>query len=130
MSRLFTGEKSRTRSRSLTKGPLLLPEGILAADELARRNNQTVQIAGRVIARQRPGTVKGFVFLSLEDETSIANVIITPDVFEQNRFVVTRSRFLLVEGPLQKQDGVIHVKAARMVPLIDLSLEVRSRDLH
>ncbi|WP_058189829.1 hypothetical protein [Terracidiphilus gabretensis] len=54
----------------------------------------------------------------------------TPDVFEQNRVVVSRSRFLMVEGPLQKQDGVIHVKAVQMMPLADISLEVRSRDFH
>jgi len=54
--------------------------------------------AGCVIARQRPGTAKGFIFISMEDETGIANVIVTPDVYEQNRLVVTRSKFLLVEG--------------------------------
>jgi error-prone DNA polymerase len=87
-------------------------QGILSAQELANcGSNQSVRIAGRVISRQRPGTAKGFVFLSLEDETGIANVILTPDVFEQNRLAVTRSRFLSVEGKLQNQEGVIHVKA-------------------
>ena len=73
----------------------LVRAGFLSADELARStNNRFVQIAGCVIARQRPGTAKGFVFLSLEDETGIANVIITPDLFERDRVVVTRNRFL------------------------------------
>jgi len=73
-----------------------------------------VRLAGRVICRQRPGTAKGFVFLSVEDETGIANVIITPDLFEQNRVVVTRSRFLAITGKLQKQEGVVHVKAQQV----------------
>jgi error-prone DNA polymerase len=86
--------------------------GILSAQELEGcACNRSVRVAGCVIARQRPGTAKGFVFLSLEDETGIVNVIIAPDVFEQNRLVVTRSRFLEIEGRLQNQDGVIHVKA-------------------
>jgi len=93
-------------------------QGILSAQELEHSgSNRPVRIAGRVICRQRPGTAKGFVFLSLEDETGIANVILTPDVFEQNRLIVTRSRFLTIEGKLQNQEGVIHVKAERIEPL-------------
>jgi error-prone DNA polymerase len=94
-------------------------QGILSAQELERSgSNRRVRMAGRVICRQRPGTAKGFVFLSLEDETGIANVILTPDIFEQNRLIVTRSRFLLIEGKLQNQEGVIHVKAERIEPLL------------
>jgi error-prone DNA polymerase len=93
-------------------------QGILSAQELERSgSNRPVRVAGRVISRQRPGTAKGFVFLSLEDETGIANVILTPDIFEQNRVIVTRSRFLLIEGKLQNQEGVIHVRAGRIAPL-------------
>jgi error-prone DNA polymerase len=87
-------------------------------------------VAGRVISRQRPGTAKGFVFLSLEDETGIANIILTPDVFEQNRLVVTRSRFLEIHGKLQNQDGVIHVKAQLIAPLDVTSADIRSHDFH
>jgi error-prone DNA polymerase len=106
-------------------------EGIVAADDLIRcANNRFVRVAGCVIARQRPGTAKGFVFLSLEDETGIANVVIAPDVFERDRTVVTRSRFLRIEGPLQKQDGVIHVKAQRIAPLDIASADIRSHDFH
>ena len=105
------------------------PKGIFSARDLPERNNrENVLLAGCVIARQRPGTAKGFVFLSLEDETGIANIILTPDVFEQNRVIVTRSRFLLVEGAIQKQDGVIHIQAARLRPLDVTSVETRSRD--
>jgi error-prone DNA polymerase len=123
----------------LTTGPhpmayhrdALRQEGILSAEELTqRRSNQLVRIAGCVIARQRPGTAKGFVFLSLEDETGIANVILAPDVFEQNRIVVTRNRFLRIEGPRQNQDGVVHVKAQRITPLDITNVEIHSHDFH
>lgn len=76
------------------------------------------------------GTAKGFVFLSLEDETGIANVILAPDTFEQNRVTVTRNRFLLIEGILQNQDGVIHVKAQQITPLNISNVEIRSHDFH
>ena len=89
-----------------------------------------MRTAGCVIARQRPGTAKGFIFISMEDETGIANVIVTPDLFERERLVVTRSRFLLVEGPLQNQDGVIHIKAARLISLSGNSLQTESHDFH
>ncbi len=103
----------------------------MSAQELAQRpTNRPVRIAGCVIARQRPGTAKGFVFLSLEDETGIANVILTPDVFEHDRIVVTRNRFLRIDGLLQNQDGVIHVKAQRIVPLDITSADIRSHDFH
>ena len=105
--------------------------GLLNAEDLVRyENNQTVCIAGCVIARQRPGTAKGFVFLSLEDETGIFNVIITPDIFERERIVVTRSGFLSVEGQLQKQDGVIHVKARHIRPINITSADIKSHNFH
>src|SRR6185369_5758746 len=70
------------------------------------------------------------IFLSMEDETGIANVIVTPDLYERQRLVVTRSKIILAEGPLQNQDGVIHVKASRLLPLSDQTLEIRSHDFH
>jgi len=84
-------------------------------------NGQFVRIAGCVIARQRPGTAKGFVFLSLEDETGIANAILTPDTFQQNRLTITDGKFLLLEGRLQNYDNVISVKvsAARKLTVTD-----------
>jgi error-prone DNA polymerase len=104
---------------------------ILSAQELRqRRDGEYVRVAGCIIARQRPGTAKGFIFISMEDETGIANVIVTPDLYDQDRLVVTRSKFLLVEGPLQNQDNVIHVKATRLTALSDRDLEVRSHDFH
>jgi error-prone DNA polymerase len=109
----------------------LRAQGILSSEDLRHcRNGVWVRAAGCVIARQRPGTAKGFIFISMEDETGIANVIVTPDVYEQNRLVVTRSKFLLVEGALQNQDGVIHVKATHLAPLTHAGLELRSHDFH
>ncbi len=105
--------------------------GFLTADDLSYGSSKRfVRIAGCVIARQRPGTAKGFVFLSLEDETGIANIIITPDLFEQERIVVTRSRFLEIEGILQIQNGVIHVKASQVRPIDITSANVSSHDFH
>ncbi len=104
---------------------------VLTSSELRNyKDGEYVRAAGCIIARQRPGTAKGFIFLSMEDETGIANVIITPDLYERERLVVTRSKFVLVEGALQNQDGVIHVKAKRIQPLAFTNLEVRSHDFH
>ena len=109
----------------------LRSQNVLSAEELRhRRDGDFVRTAGCVIARQRPGTAKGFIFLSMEDETGIANVIVTPDLYDRDRLVVTRSKFLLVEGPLQNQDGVIHVKASRLFTFSDSALELQSHDFH
>jgi error-prone DNA polymerase len=97
-------------------------QGILSAAELEHRpGNALIRIAGRIICRQRPGTAKGFVFLSLEDETGIANIILTPDVFERFRLPATRGRYMLITGRLQNQDGVVHIKAQSLSPLNDVS---------
>ena len=93
-------------------------------------HGRLTRIAGCVIARQRPGTAKGFVFLSLEDETGISNAIITPDVYEQHRVLVTQSKFLMVEGILQNQDNVISVKAKRIRELSVTAAETQSHDFH
>jgi error-prone DNA polymerase len=109
----------------------LRSRGVLSSIELRhRRDGEFVKTAGCVIARQRPGTAKGFIFISMEDETGIANVIVTPDLYERERLLVTRSKFLLVEGPLQNQDGVIHVKATRLYGLSDNALALHSHDFH
>ena len=105
--------------------------GVLRAADLAGiRNGTYVRIAGAVIARQRPGTAKGFVFLSLEDETGISNAIITPDTFDENRFTVVGGRFLLIEGKLQNVDNVISVKADRVEVLPVSEAAVASHDFH
>jgi error-prone DNA polymerase len=105
--------------------------GVVCASGLQRLGNgRSTRVAGCVIARQRPGTASGFVFLSLEDETGIANAIITPDLFEQNRFVLVAERFLLIDGVLQKQDGVISVKARKVMPLRVTAANNTSHDFH
>jgi error-prone DNA polymerase len=104
---------------------------VLRAVDLATvRNGTYVRVAGAVIARQRPGTAKGFVFLSLEDESGISNAIITPDLFDQNRFTVVGGKFLLVEGRLQNIDNVISVKASRVEILPVSEAAVTSHDFH
>jgi error-prone DNA polymerase len=111
--------------------PELRSQGIRSAEELRHcRDGELVRTAGCVIARQRPGTAKGFIFISMEDETGIANVIVTPDLYDQDRAIVTRSKFLLVEGPLQNHNNVIHVKATRLRKLPDRALPIRSHDFH
>jgi error-prone DNA polymerase len=94
------------------------------------RNGMWVKVAGWVIVRQRPGTAKGFVFLSMEDETGISNIIVTPQLFETNRLALVNYPFLLIEGVLQHQDNVISVKARRIEPLQMKIAEVGSHDFH
>jgi error-prone DNA polymerase len=93
-------------------------------------SGRRLRIGGCVIARQRPGTAKGFVFLSLEDETGIANAIVNPDLIQENRMLLVSSRFLMVEGILQNQDNVISVKAERVLPLDVTHAETSSHDFH
>jgi error-prone DNA polymerase len=105
--------------------------GVRKASDLAGMSNgKYVRIGGCVIARQRPGTAKGFVFLSLEDETGVANAIILPDLFQKNRLLVTSEQFLMVEGTLQNQDNVISVKAQRVMPLSITRAETSSHDFY
>ena len=107
----------------------LAARGVTRAIDLARGEDGTrVRVAGSVIVRQRPGTAKGFVFLSLEDETGIANVIVTPGLFARRRLPLVSEPFLLVEGILQTQDGVVSVRAAGVEPLPRLAHVVPSHD--
>lgn len=93
-------------------------------------DGEYTRVAGCVIARQRPGTAKGFVFLSLEDETGIANVIIQPDLYKKYRLIINREKFLRVEGILQNQDKVISIKAARILPVSVTAATTESHDYH
>ncbi|HLK34007.1 MAG TPA: hypothetical protein VKT29_13010, partial [Terriglobales bacterium] len=109
----------------------LQARGVLRACDLQRvRNGRRVRIAGNVIARQRPGTAHGFVFLSLEDETGIANAIVTPDLFERHRLLLIREPFLLIEGVLQNLDNVLSVKADRLLPFQVTQAGPASHDFH
>ena len=101
-----------------------------AIDLSAIPNGQRTRIGGCVIARQRPGTARGFVFLSLEDETGVANAIIIPDLFQKNRLLITAEQFIMVEGILQNQDNVISVKAERVAPISVTHAQTSSHDFY
>jgi error-prone DNA polymerase len=110
---------------SLTIGPhpmtFLRPhlQNVCRAIDLPNgQHGQTVCIAGNVICRQRPGTAKGFVFISLEDETGVSNAIVSPQLFEKLRLTITQESFLLIEGRLQTTDGV-YVIQARHIERLD-----------
>jgi error-prone DNA polymerase len=111
--------------------PRMNAMGIHKASELSRiPDGQHLRIGGCVICRQRPGTAKGFVFLSIEDETGVANAIVTPDLFQKNRLLLSSAQFLMVEGILQNQDNVISVKAERVLPLSITRAETSSHDFY
>ena len=106
-------------------------QGVRRASDLRTiPSGKRLRIGGCVITRQRPGTAKGFVFVSLEDETGVANAIIAPDLFHQNRLLLASERFLAIEGILQNQDNVISVKAERVFPLFITRAETASHDFH
>ncbi len=113
---------------ALCRGDLAL-RGVQRASDLAGgHSGRRVRVAGAVITRQRPGTAKGFVFLTLEDETGIANIIIRPDLFTDVKTTVIGAPYLLVEGTLQIQDGVTSVKAERFQALSTHGPEPQSHD--
>ena len=110
------------RGTGLTLGPQLMahlrPElkrrGVLSASELGEHlNGRWVQVAGVIIVRQRPGTAKGFLFLTLEDETGMSNAVVFPDQFHKHRSLIQSAGILLVEGPVEAREGVIHVRARK-----------------
>ncbi len=101
-----------------------------ATDTYLMRNGSRVIVGGWVIVRQRPGTAKGFVFLTLEDETGVSNIIITPQLFDKNRLSLVKHPFLLIEGILQNQDNVVSVKARKIRPLSIKVAAAASHDFH
>ncbi len=104
---------------------------IPAANVKHMADGRFIRIAGAVICRQQPGTAKGFVFLSIEDETGIANVILKPDVFDRLRVAVLSNSYLIVDGVLQNQRGVASIKATDVRPCIMPTTAVgASHDFH
>ena len=101
-----------------------------AGDLKQMQHGLKARIAGQVIARQRPGTAHGFIFLSIEDETGIANAIIDPDLYEAHRSLVTYAKFLLIEGALQNIDKVVHIRAKRIEELNVTTAPMVSHDFH
>jgi len=112
-----TGVTLGPHPMALRRRELARADVVRACDLGQRRAGATVRVAGSVIVRQRPGTAKGFVFLSLEDETGIANIIVTPGLFARHRLVLVTAPLLLVEGILQSSDGVVAVRARRVTAL-------------
>ena len=109
----------------------LAMRGILRATDLkAARQGRRVRIAGMVITRQRPGTAKGFVFLTLEDETGIANIIVRPDLFARDRLVIVEEPFLIVDGVLQTQDGVTSIRAEQVQGMKGVTIDFDAHDFY
>jgi error-prone DNA polymerase len=105
--------------------------GIRSAAELREMpHGKPATVGGCVITRQRPGTAKGLIFMTLEDETGNSNVIITPDFYEKNRVSVLYERFVQISGTVQNQDGIVHLKAESIAPLPISAAEIQSHDFH
>jgi error-prone DNA polymerase len=105
--------------------------GVQRAIDLPKgRNGRRIRVAGAVITRQRPGTAKGFVFLTLEDETGIANIIVRPDLFSAERRAIVSEPYLLIEGTLQIQEGVTSIKAERVRGLDTGGPEVEAHNFY
>jgi len=110
--------------------PQLRKQGILSAADLKNvPNGSRVTTAGAVIVRQRPGTAKGFVFLTLEDETGLSQAIVNPPLFAEERSIILTNSGLIVEGIVQNQEGQASVRAERFFPLEGV-MEVPSYDFH
>jgi error-prone DNA polymerase len=128
-------EDYRTTSLSLKAHPVSFFRSDLDADRIVRasalktmRDRQRVSVGGLVLVRQRPGTAKGVVFLTLEDETGIANIVVWKDAFDANRRLVMSSAFLIVHGQLQRAGEVIHVVAERFTDLSARLSEMREAE--
>jgi error-prone DNA polymerase len=98
--------------------PDLAAMGAVEADSLrALPSGRRVKVAGHLLVRQMPGSANGTVFLTIEDETGTANVIVWPSVFERFRAIIIGGRLIGVTGPLQNEHGVIHIVADRVEDL-------------
>jgi error-prone DNA polymerase len=108
-----------------------LPDVWRASDLPLGRDGEQVVVAGAVICRQRPGTAKGVVFVSLEDETGIANAIVSAALFEARRLVITQEPTLKITGVLQRAHGVIHVRAESIAALTEAAVPTgAAHDFH
>ena len=126
----FTGLSTEGHPMEIVR-PDLNARGILTAEAVgAVPNGEWVKTAGMVICRQRPGTAKGYMFLSLEDETGILNVIVPPKLFDRYRQVIVSSTFLELHGVAQIEGSLIQLRARRFYPLNDGGVRVRSYDFH
>ena len=109
----------------------LRAQGVKSAIELKNLpHGKEATTAGSVITRQRPGTAKGIIFMTLEDETGTSRVIISPDFYDNNRMAVLKEQFVLVSGIVQNQDNVVHLKASSIEPLAISLASIPSHDFH
>jgi error-prone DNA polymerase len=105
--------------------------GVTPASQLKFvRNGRVVRIAGCIICRQRPGTAKGLLFLSIEDETGVSNAVVMPDVFDRERKTILNNSYLVIDGEMQNVDNVYTVRAAHFEPLDVAEEAVPSHDFH
>lgn len=110
---------------------ILRHQGIRSSAELRElQHGRNAVVAGCVITRQRPGTAKGLIFLTLEDETGNSNVIVSPSIYSRDPSVVLYERFIKVHGIVQNQDGIVHLKAEKILPLQITAAETHSHDFH
>lgn len=110
---------------------ILRARGVKSASELKNLpHGKEATVAGCVITRQRPGTAKGIIFMTLEDETGTSRVIISPDFYDKNRVAVLNERFVLISGLVQNQDNVVHLKARSIEPLAISAATTPSHDFH
>ncbi len=111
------GLSARVHPMQLLRGNLLA-DGLLASSEaVSQTNTSTVKIAGYVVCRQAPATAKGHVFLTIEDETGLLNIVIRPDVYKKYRYIVRTEPLLMIEGELQRRDGISNILASHIAPL-------------
>ena len=115
---------------ALRRGELATRGVMRAIDLRTARQDRRIRVAGMVITRQRPGTAKGFVFLTLEDETGIANIIVQPDLFARDRLIIIEEPFLMVDGVLQNQDGVTSVRAEAVHPMRGPDVDFDAHDFY
>jgi error-prone DNA polymerase len=104
-----------------------LPADVLSAEQVrAARDGARVRTAGLVVCRQRPGTAKGFVFLLLEDETGLVNVVVRPDLYEAQRSTIRGEPYLCIDGTVQLQSGTLNVIAQAVTPLGHLTTQANA----
>jgi len=115
---------------ALRRDELAMRGVVRAIDLRAIRQGRRVRVAGMVITRQRPGTAKGFVFLTLEDETGIANIIVRPDLFTRDRLVIVEEPFLIVEGLLQNLEGVTSIRAEAVYGMRGVDIDFNAHDFY
>jgi error-prone DNA polymerase len=125
-----TGLTAGRHPMALRRDDLVMRGVLRAIDLRGARQGRRVRVAGMVITRQRPGTAKGFVFLTIEDETGIANIIVRPDLFARDRLVIVDSPFLIVDGVLQNQDGVTSIRAEHVHPMPAVDIDFDAHDFY